>query len=105
MKKTNMLLLLKEHWRLKKIAVSFGGVPVEMIIDSGGSTNVIDKCLWENFKEKHKETACYGSTTPLTVIGTFTAEVNVAGKHMTTEFMVVEEKGEPLLGRKTAMES
>ena len=38
------------------------------------------------------------------MVGTFTAEVNVAGKHVTTEFTVIEEKGEPLLGRKTAVE-
>ena len=36
-----------------KVTVSVGGVPVEMIIDSGASTNVIDKCLWENLKKKH----------------------------------------------------
>ena len=96
-----------------KVAVSVEGVAVESIIDSGASTNVIDKCLWENLKKKHvkctsrraiKRLYAYGSTTPLTVMGTFTAEVNVAGKHVTTEFTVIEEKGEPLLGRQTAME-
>ena len=101
------------HFATGKVAVSVGGVPLEMVIDSGASKNVIDKCLWENLKKKHikctskrttKKLYAYGSTTPLTVIRTFTANVNVAGKYVTTEFTVIEGKGEPLLGRKTAME-
>ena len=64
-----------------------------------------------NLKKKHikctsrkttKKLYAYGSTTPLTVIGTFTADVNVTDRHVTTEFTVMEGKGEPLLGRKTA---
>ena len=95
-----------------KVAVSVGGVLVEMIIDSGLS-NVIDKCLWENLKKKHikctsrraiKRLYAYGSTTPLTVVETCAAEVNVVGKHVRTEFSAIEEKGEPLFGGKTAME-
>ena len=96
-----------------KVAVFVGGVPVEMVIGSGTSANVIDKNLWENLKKKHikctsrrntKKLYAYGSIAPLTVIGTFTAEVNIAGKHVTAEFSVIEGKGEPLLGRKTAIE-
>jgi hypothetical protein len=35
-----------------KVIVSVGGVPLEMVIDSGVSTNVIDKHLWEDLKKK-----------------------------------------------------
>lgn len=33
--------------------MSVGGVPVEMVIDSGASANVIDKGLREDLKKKH----------------------------------------------------
>ncbi|CAB4015033.1 Hypothetical predicted protein, partial [Paramuricea clavata] len=67
----------------------------------------------KDLKKKHikctsrkttKKLYAYGSTTPLIVTGTFTADVNVADRHETTEFTVIEGKGEPLLGRKTATE-
>ncbi|XP_028412944.1 serine/arginine-rich splicing factor RS2Z32-like [Dendronephthya gigantea] len=35
-----------------KVEVSVGGVSVEMVIDSGASTNVIDKYLWEKLKKE-----------------------------------------------------
>jgi hypothetical protein len=103
----------KETLDTRKVTVSVGGIQLEMVIDSGASTNVIDKHLWKDLKKKHikctsrkttKKLYAYGSTTPLTVIGTFTAEVNVADRHVTTEFTVIDGKGEPLLGRKTATE-
>ena len=93
---------VKGTLKTEKVAVFVGGVPVELIIDSGASTNVIGKCLWENLKKKHikctsrraiKRLYAYGSTTPLTVVGTCTAEVNVAGKHVITKFTAIEEKG------------
>jgi hypothetical protein len=96
-----------------KMTVSVGGIQLEMVIDSGTSTNVIDKHLWEDLKKKHikctskktiKKLYSYGSTTSLMVIGTFTADVNVADRHVTAEFTVIDGKGEPLLGRKTAIE-
>ena len=34
------------------MTVSVGGIPVEMVIDSGASMNVIHKCLWEDLKKK-----------------------------------------------------
>jgi hypothetical protein len=36
-----------------KVIVSVGGVLLEMVIDSGASTNVMDKHLWEDLKKKH----------------------------------------------------
>jgi hypothetical protein len=104
---------VKETLDTGRVTVSVGGIPLEMVIDSGASTNVIDKYLWEDLKKKHikctsrkttKKLYAYGSTTPLRVIGIFTADVNVADRHVTTEFTVIEGKGEPLLGRKTATE-
>ena len=60
--------------------VNVGGVSVDMLIDSGASTNVFDQKLWEELKKKHiecvsrkstKKLYAYGATTPLRVIGTF----------------------------------
>ena len=96
-----------------KITVTVGGVPVDMLIDSGASTNVINRSRWEELKKKHikcvstraaKKLYAYGATTPLQVIGTFTADVSVAGRCISSEFAVIEGKGEPLLGRKSAIE-
>ena len=36
-----------------KLTVNIGGIPVEMIIDSGASTNVISQALWEQLKIQH----------------------------------------------------
>ncbi|CAB4009281.1 Transposon Tf2-6 poly, partial [Paramuricea clavata] len=68
-------------------------------LDTGRKKHI--KCT---SRKTTKKLYAYGSTTPLTVIGTFTADVNVADRHVTTEFTVIEGKGEPLLGRKTATE-
>lgn len=40
-----------------KVTVSLGGHPVEFVIDSGASANIIDKELWEALKEKRLK--CY----------------------------------------------
>ena len=36
-----------------KVVVNIGGVPVEMIIDSGASANVISQASWEQLKKCH----------------------------------------------------
>ena len=46
----------------------------------------------------------YGSTSPLEVAGTFRAKVTIGNEQMENEkFMVVEGKGQSLLGRKSAL--
>ena len=83
-----------------------------MIIDSGSSANVIDRILWEELKKQHikcvskrsaKKLYAYGSTSPLEVIGTFTADLSLANKCVSAEFTVIQGRGEPLLGRESAM--
>ena len=97
----------------EKIEVTVGGVVVEMLIDSGASTNVIDKNLWSKLKQdkikcvsrkSDKKLYAYGSRQPLNVLGTFSALVRVEGKEIEAEFVVINGEGAALLGRETAIQ-
>ena len=64
--------------------IIIGGCKLSMIIDSGASTNIIDKQTWEWLKRNKvkcksarsdKKLFAYASQTPLDVIGTFSCEV------------------------------
>ena len=96
-----------------KLTVNIGGIPVEMIIDSGASANVISQALWEQLKKQHikcvsrrstKRLYTYGAVTPLEVIGTFTADLSLGSKSVSPEVTVIKGQGEPLLGRQLAVE-
>ena len=96
-----------------QVEVKMGGVPVNMIVDSGSSVNVIDKALWERLKKQKikciskrntRKLYAYGATEPLEVVGTFTAELKVGNSSVSAEVIVIQGKGEPLLGKKSALE-
>ena len=93
------------------VQVLLGGVPLKMLIDSGASTNIIDKGTWEKLKLERikcktqqcvKKLFAYGSKEPLELVGSFTANISVGEMEMDDEFVVIEGKGQPLLGRDTA---
>ena len=95
----------------EKIEVIIGGCKLSMIIDSGASTNIIDKQTWEWLKRNKvkcksarsdKKLFAYASQTPLDVIGTFSCEVSAGRNTANAEFCVISGKGDPLLGRDTA---
>ena len=95
------------------INVLVGGVSVRMLIDSGASTNVIDKGTWEELKSQkiecksrkcEKKLYAFGSRVPLKVIGCFEARVVLGDRVCGAEFVVIEGKGQLLLGRSTATE-
>ena len=84
-----------------------------VLIDSGSSCNIIDQMTWEELKQKgikcksEKTTQKlypYGNSEPLSTLGKFEASVNLAGKEVTAEFIVICNEGRPIMGRKTAME-
>ena len=96
-----------------KIDVTVGGVVVAMLIDSGASTNVIDKNLCSKLKQdkikcvsrkSDKKLYAYGSKQPLNVLGTFSALARVEGKEAEAEFVVINGEGAALLGRETAIQ-
>ena len=82
-----------------------------MIVNSGASTNIIDKQTWEWLKRNKvkcksersdKKLYAYASQTPLDVVGTFSCEVSAGKNTANAEFCVIKGKGDPLLGRNTA---
>ena len=95
----------------EKIEVTIGGCKLNVIVDSGASTNIIDKQTWEWLKRNKvkcksirsdKKLYAYASQTPLDVIGTFSCEVSTERNTVNAEFCVIDGKGDSLLGRETA---
>ena len=73
-----------------------------MLIDSGASTNVIDKNLWSKLKQEKivsvsrksdKKLYAYGSEQPLNVLGTFSALVREEGKETEAKLVVITPGG------------
>ena len=99
-------------WRWDDKCISWG-TSLQVLVDSGASTNVIDKGTWEELKSQRiecksrkceKKLYAYGSSVPLKVIGCFEAKVVLGDSVCEAEFVVIEGKGQPLLGRSTAIE-
>lgn len=81
-------------------------VPLEMLIDTGASSNIIDKETWENLKESkisckswvsNEKLYPYGSAAPLSVIGHFQTDIWYNNESCEAEFIVFEGKGKPLM--------
>ena len=99
-----------------KIEVNVGGVCVQAVIDSGASCNIIDADTWNMMKKKHvkclKMTTehnkslklyTYASNEPLKILGVFTANTCIKDKpSIEAEFVVIDGKGVPLLGKDTS---
>jgi hypothetical protein len=93
--------------------IEVGGVKIPVIVDSGASVNVIDRCMWEWLKGRRvkcvsrlsdKKIYGYGNDKPLNVAGCFNANVSVNDKCVHADFFVVEEKGQALLWKQTALD-
>ena len=94
------------------MAVSVGGVDVDVVVDSASDANLISEDLWKKLKTQkvecvsrtvNKKLYGYSSSTPLDVLGIFEAEV-IAGESKTfAEFVVTKGDEIPLLGRDTAL--
>ena len=78
--------------------VTVEGCKVSAIIDSGASTNIIDKQTWEWLKtnkvkcksaRSDKKLYAYASHAPLDVIGTFSCEVSTGRNTINAEFCVI----------------
>ena len=96
------------------VTLVVGGVDVpDVLIDSGATCNVMGQQTWDLLKLKGikcesrkaaKELFAYGSTELLPTLGTFTADVMLAGSNVRcgADFVVVKGNGRTLLGRETA---
>ena len=78
-----------------------------VLIDSGCVSNVVDKVTWdlmkrkgadfENFQEAITKTfKAYGSTKPLTTLGSFDANLEVGGKALLAKFYIFDVNEQPL---------
>ena len=74
---------------------------VQILVESGSESNVIDRALWEEMKQNKmscKSRKCtnklypYTSMVPLQTVGCFTAAVNAGGRKTSVGFVVIEEK-------------
>ena len=52
-----------------RVEVNVGGIPVEMIIDSGASANVISQASWEQLKKCHIKCVSQQNTKKLYAYG------------------------------------
>ena len=96
-----------------RIDVAVGGIPLRMLIDSGAVTNIVDRDTWETLKSSRimchsykcdRKLYAYGSSNPIPVLGCFTAKVKLThSDEREGEFIVIDGRGQPLLGRETAM--
>lgn len=95
------------------IGCKIGGVEHPMLVDSGAEANLVTEEAWRKFKSagvrvKGSEKGCkrilksYANNIPLTVLGTFTAEVLVGEKSVEAEFFVIKGGQRSFLGDKTA---
>ena len=100
-----------DNKKQEKFEVTVGGCKLNVIVDSGASTNIIDKQTWEWLKKNKvkcksarsdRKLYPYASQTPLDVIGTFCCKVVAGGNSVNAEFCVVDGEGDPLLGKETA---
>ena len=95
------------------LRVDVGNVTLKMLVDSGATSNIVDEATWEKLKLKKvkcesrvavggKKLYAYASDTPLQVKGSFVCTVSAGTRSEEAEFLVVQGRGVPLLGRKTA---
>lgn len=96
-----------------KVACSIGGTNVDMLIDSGCKHNLLTEDTWiamkkDNVQVKNQNSkpdktfVAYGSPTPLQLLGSFDADINLGKKTETSTFYVIKDGTRNLLGRVTA---
>lgn len=80
------------------ILSSVCNVEVEMIIDSGRKCNILNDSAWQTLKKSRvqvsdqvimpdKKFLAYGSNRPLTVLGSFVANLSIGTKNQRTTFL------------------
>ena len=73
------------------VKANFGGVDMQILVDSGATKNIVDVTTWEWLKQnriiceskveqRHKKLYSYASTTPLQVKCTFSTAVKIVPK-------------------------
>ena len=108
--------VIDRYHKSNMLTVCVGGVDLKMLVDSGATSNIVDKGTWEKLKsegikcESHansggsKKLYTYSAETPLQVKGSFTCVATVGKGKTQAEFIVIDGNGMPLLGKNTAIE-
>lgn len=111
-KNQDFAFVVREEGNTDRITFSVGGVRLSMLVDSGATSNIVDEGTWEMLKENKikcssaksdKKLYAYLSSEPLPVKGIFWCEVGIGRRNTTAEFTVIHGRGEPLLGKDTAV--
>ncbi|XP_055634225.1 uncharacterized protein K02A2.6-like [Toxorhynchites rutilus septentrionalis] len=95
------------------LTCSIGGVSTEILVDSGADANLISEVSWVKMKNSRisvysstrgssRILRAYGSDIPLTILGTFVADITIGEKTIQAEFLVVKGGQRCLLGDRTA---
>lgn len=111
-KNQEFAFVVKEESNMDRITFSVGGIKLPMLVDSGATSFIVDERTWEMLQEKKikcgsarsdKKLYAYSSSEPLLVKGIFWCEVGIGKRSTTAEFTVICGRGEPLLGKDTAV--
>ena len=99
----------------KRVYLGKQKLPINVIVDSGASVNIIDAKLWESLKKQKitckseittKKLYAYGTDKPLDLLGKFSTVIAVQGdcksREVYADFYVLKGAGPALLGRETA---
>lgn len=94
--------------KVPKITVTVNGVPIDMMIDTGASTNIMDEAAFVKLEPMELQPTTsqifsYGSDSRLSVLGKFQASVKAHGKTVTTTIHVVPGAHGSLLSYTTAV--
>lgn len=92
-----------------------GGVKIELVIDSGCVSNLIDRKTWEYLKANRVKVSesrndsdrvfnTFGAKEPLVVLGRFKAMLEVGSSTDEEQFYVIDVEDKCILGAKTAKE-
>ena len=96
-----------------EVKLTIGGQEVDMLTDSGASCSVIDHQLWEQLQSngikcrsqsENRSIRSYATASKVQVEAKFWSKVELGDKRLSdVEFLVISNKGRPILERKTAM--
>ena len=119
-KQTSTRSQLHKSWqvavKIPKVSVKIGDVVVEMVMDTGATTDILDEATYRNIHQNEdtelqpttKRLFAYGSDSQLTILGKFDATIafkdKYKDKYKDTTIHVVQGSHGSLLSYKTAMD-
>ncbi len=97
--------------KIPKVFVKIDDVVVEMIIDTGATTDILDEATYRNIREEDSELQpttkrlfAYGSDSQLKILGKFDSTVTFKDKHKVAIIHVVQGNHGSLLSYNTVMD-